>query len=152
MKEKKEETEKIIEDIKNAEKYSWVVQPEIEADEIYYLSGYNSKDVCKNTECKQMISDYAVIRKGDTYGLINSDGKWYKDLECTNITTVIGYYELQTKETMYSAELDTDTNDFGYVLMKMMNCGQMLLWLEIFMARRESIITVAVCITGWKLA
>ena len=112
VKEKKEETEKIIEDIKNAEKYSWVVQPEIEADEIYYLSGYNSKDVCKNTECKQMISDYAVIRKGDTYGLINSDGKWYKDLECTNITTVIGYYELQTKETMYSAELDTDTNDF----------------------------------------
>ena len=52
VKEKKEETEKIIEDIKNAEKYSWVVQPEIEADEIYYLSGYNSKDVCKNTESK----------------------------------------------------------------------------------------------------
>ena len=112
VKDKKEETEKIIEDTQNAEKYSWVVQPEIEADEIYYLSGYNFKEVCANTEHKQMISDYAVIRQGDTYGLINSGGKWYKDIKCTKISTILDYYNLTTEQSMHSAEQDIDTDDF----------------------------------------
>ena len=54
---------------------AWVVEPTIEADEIYYLQGGDFFEYSANEMRRQMDSKYAVIKKGDSYGLIGMDGK-----------------------------------------------------------------------------
>ena len=49
------------------EEYTWVVEPTIEADEIYYLQGGDFFEYSANEMRRQMDSKYAVIKKGDSY-------------------------------------------------------------------------------------
>ena len=118
------------EEISNASEYTWVVKPEIEADDIYYLRDSNRREKSTNELQRQMKSKYAVIKKGDTYNLIDSNGK-IKDLnEALNafagqgninrnfsvgkVTTMDGFYCLTASE---GAD-DCIMNDQG----KVMNC------------------------------
>ena len=74
----KSESKKIEEKQKeweSLEEYTWVVEPTIEADEIYYLQGGDFFEYSANEMRRQMDSKYAVIKKGDSYGLIGMDGK-----------------------------------------------------------------------------
>ena len=52
-------------------RYQWMVQPEIEADQIYY--GVNSGD-SYNENHRQMINEYAIIEKDGLKGFIDSYG------------------------------------------------------------------------------
>ena len=108
----KQEIETKKEEISNASEYTWVVKPEIEADDIYYLRGKDEFSHSENEMQKQLLNRYAVIKTGDTYGLIGMDGKWYKDLKCTEVGVVLDYYNLKTKDSIYSTEYETETNDF----------------------------------------
>ena len=126
----KQEIETKKEEISNASEYTWVVKPEIEADDIYYLRDSNRREKSTNELQRQMKSKYAVIKKGDTYNLIDSNGK-IKDLnEALNafagqgninrnfsvgkVTTMDGFYCLTASE---GAD-DCIMNDQG----KVMNC------------------------------
>lgn len=53
--------------------YTWVVEPTIEADDIYYLSNRNKQ--LKNNNELQMMNRYAVFQKDNSYYLIGIDGK-----------------------------------------------------------------------------
>lgn len=67
----KSESKKIEEKQKeweSLEEYTWVVEPTIEADEIYYLQGGDFFEYSANEMRRQMDSKYAVIKKGDSYG------------------------------------------------------------------------------------
>lgn len=92
--------------------YSWVLEPEIEADEIYYLREKNTWQKSDNITQKQLVSDYAVIRKGDTYGLIDSTGNWYENMECSNVRVFDGKYAFTTKTPIYSSELNDNIDNF----------------------------------------
>lgn len=108
----KKEIEEKKEEISNASKYTWVVKPEIAADDIYYLREKDEFSHSENEMQKQLLNKYAVIKTGDTYGLIGMDGKWYKDLKCTEVGVVLDYYNLKTKDSIYSTEYKTEMNDF----------------------------------------
>ena len=71
----KQEIETKKEEISNASEYTWVVKPEIEADDIYYLRDSNRREKSTNELQMQMKSKYAVIKKDDTYNLIELNGK-----------------------------------------------------------------------------
>lgn len=75
---------------------SWSLIPEIEADDIYYLNSNDIAAVPRNYLNKQMDKDfgYAVLKKGDSYALINMDGKVYQDLYFSDISTHLGYYHV----------------------------------------------------------
>lgn len=97
FKEKKKEWE-------NLEDYKWVVNPEIEADDIYYLKGNDFFAHSENEMQKQMTKKYAVIKQGNNYGLIDMEGKWYEGLKCNEVSTILDFYELKLQEPIYSEE------------------------------------------------
>ena len=103
----KSESKKIEEKQKeweNLEEYTWVVEPTIEADEIYYLQGGDFFEYSANEMRRQMDSKYAVIKKGDSYGLIGMDGKLLEGMDYTKVTTLFKYYIVTLKEERYSPE------------------------------------------------
>ena len=71
----KKEIEEKKEEISNASEYTWVLQPEIEADDIYYLRASDNRENATNELQKQKESKYAVLKQKDRYSLIEMDGK-----------------------------------------------------------------------------
>lgn len=63
-------------------RYQWMVQPEIEADQIYY--GVNSGD-SYNENHRQMINEYAIIEKDGVKGFIDSYGALRTKIEYQRI-------------------------------------------------------------------
>ena len=61
-------------DWENLENYEWVVKPEIEADDIYYLRDNQEIAYSQNEIKRQKFSDYAIIEKDQKRGLIKNDG------------------------------------------------------------------------------
>ena len=53
--------------------YTWVVEPTMEADDIYYLS--DRGNTLQNNNRSQMMNRYAVLQKNKSYYLIGMDGK-----------------------------------------------------------------------------
>lgn len=108
----KKEIEEKKEEISSASEYTWFLKPEIEANNIYYLRGGDSREESANERKKQMTSQYAICETTDgTYVLIDMDGSWYENLECERIATVHGFYFMRTldKKSYY---LD-DNNKLG---------------------------------------
>ena len=124
----KQEIENKKEEISNASEYTWVVKPGIEADDIYYLRDSNRREKSTNELQMQMKSKYAVIKKDDTYNLIELNGKITDLNEALNafagqentklsvgkVTTMDGFYCLKAAEGADNCIV----NDQG----KVMNC------------------------------
>ena len=70
----KKEFESLEKDYENLETYTWVMEPKIEADDIYYPRDNDQYNYSVNELNRQKYSDYAVIKNGDKYGLIKNDG------------------------------------------------------------------------------
>lgn len=85
QKEKAEEIKEQIKERESANDYSWIVEPTIEADDIFYLAGCASNDQSINEISKQADLSTAVIQIGDEFGLIDIDG---------NILTEVAYKEV----------------------------------------------------------
>ena len=103
----KSESKKIEEKQKeweSLEEYTWVVEPTIEADEIYYLQGGDFFEYSANEMRRQMDSKYAVIKKGDSYGLIGMDGKLLEGMAYKSVKTENKYYSVILKEEKYDIE------------------------------------------------
>lgn len=108
----KEELSGKAEEWKDLEPYTWAVKPEVEADEIYYLQSRDFYAASENERCRQMESDYAVIRQGERYGLIDMAGNLLEGMDCTAVGTILGYYEVTLAEPRYTSEYRTEMSDF----------------------------------------
>lgn len=60
--------------------YDWVVQPTIEADDIYYLADYPNMQHALNTLSKQADNSRAVIEKDGQLGIIDLNGTMLTEL------------------------------------------------------------------------
>ena len=87
--------------------YTWVVDPEIQADDIYYLKDENVMDYCRNDLNRQMETAYAVMKKDGKYGLIGLDGTMGAELEYQGIGTLSRFYEMEREEPVYEPEFGT---------------------------------------------
>lgn len=61
--------------------YEWVLEPSIEADDIFYITRNNFAEYSANELMSQKESLYAVIEMGDSYGLIGQDGAMLGDMD-----------------------------------------------------------------------
>lgn len=116
-KESKKEIEKLEEERRdelNGEEtvYTWAVEPEIEADDIYYLKETGIRNYPLNEMERQMFTDYAVIKRGDSYGLIDMDGEILDGMDYIEVTSGSGYYMLKTEEPVYIPEYGWEMDSF----------------------------------------
>lgn len=84
--------------------YDWAVEPQIEADDIYYLRETNVYEYAENETKRQMFTEYAVIKQGDSYGLIDMDGQILDGMDYKEVTSLAGYYVLTSKQPVYEPE------------------------------------------------
>ena len=61
---------------------------------------------------RQMFTDYAVIKQGDSYGLIDSDGEILGGMDYEEITSGYGYYLLTREEPVYESEYMTEMDSY----------------------------------------
>lgn len=106
------EFEKLEEEWKNLEEYTWSEVREIDADDIFYLRGRDNFAYSQNELKQQMRSQYAVIRRGDSYGLIDMEGKLLEGMEYSKVGTILNYYNMTTKEPRYVDEYEMEMTDF----------------------------------------
>ena len=92
--------------------YIWKVQPQIEADDIYYVACADVSNYSVNELYRQNVSRYAVIRKGDTLGLIDMDGNLNGEMEYRNITAYFDSYYLESIEPEYIEEYGEEYSSF----------------------------------------
>lgn len=92
--------------------YAWTVEPEIEADDIYYLKETDSKVYTYNEMERQMFTDYAVIKQGNTFGLIDMNGQILGGMDYEEITSGSGYYLLTREEEVYEPEYMTEMDSY----------------------------------------
>lgn len=102
-----------LEEVKNLEKYTWVVEPEIEADDI----GYCQIDVLSvpsvNDMNRQVMLEYAVIQRGSTYGLIGMDGELVGGMDYKAVDYYVSRYVLTSIEPKYESEYRTMWNTYS---------------------------------------
>lgn len=79
--------------------YTWAIEPTIEADNIYYLNGISWEETPVNLLHKQLGKDqnlgYAVIKKGDAYGLIDQNGELLEGMEYQSVDVYYSSYEMR---------------------------------------------------------
>ncbi len=92
---------------------SWVVEPTIEADNIYYLNSNDTMKMPVNLLYKQMDENYgyAVIRNGDSYGLIDFDGNLFEGLKFLSVGTFLSRYYVVCAEPYHAADTGTEETE-----------------------------------------
>ena len=97
--EDKQEFEEILENWENITDYTWVVEPEIEADDINYVCGAPFERgengwTVENDRNGQFTTNYAVVRTGNRTGFIDFSGNisWADDSDYQTQRTENGEY------------------------------------------------------------
>lgn len=109
--EDKEEINNRHDEIDHYISFTWVVEPSIKADDIYYLRN-SSVNEYLNTSKKQMLKNYAVIKKDDRYGLIDDDGNVLDDINCVEVLANFNdIYVVETDDNYYDSKF-SDNNFF----------------------------------------
>lgn len=93
-----EEFQEIIEEWKYVEEYAWVTEPSVEADDITYVPSSVYDSLSYNERQYQKQSDYAVIKRGDLYGMIDWEGKLIAEIKYQDISGYFGGYMLTAEE------------------------------------------------------
>ena len=91
--------EEILDMWEHVIEYTWVVEPEIEADDIFYIFEFIDGD-SENETYRQKSSKYAGIRVGDRFGLISNEGTIVVNTDCRCITGLWGWYRLWREDTV----------------------------------------------------
>lgn len=76
----------------NTNNYVWTLEPTIEADNIDYAKEGNIYSV--NETMQQFKSSYAVIRQGNSLGVIDMAGNLKADIKYSKICSIMGVYAL----------------------------------------------------------
>jgi len=97
------------------ETYTWKVAPYIEADNIYYLNSNDAWEIPINMLSKQMEKNYgyAVIKKDETYGLIDMDGNLLDGMNFQMVDTNISRYHVIYEEPRYDLMTEAETTEFN---------------------------------------
>ena len=107
-----EKLKKIVEEADSLVNYQWVVEPTIEADDIYYVQedsyGDYYEDSPLNNMYRQIKSVYAVIRQGERLGLIKMNGEMLGGMDYNWIAAYEGSYMLQRIEPKWEPEWETE--------------------------------------------
>lgn len=85
--------------------YTWILNPEIEADNIYYLNSNDALGTPVNMLNKQLEENYgyAVIKKGEKYGLIDMEGNLLDDMNFQSVSTHVSRYHVICQEPRYDS-------------------------------------------------
>lgn len=113
--------------------YSWHLNPSVEADNIDYVTDADYNERSLNELCCQYSSPYAVVRQGDSLGLIDMDGNLKTDMQYESIVNYVGDYCLVEKgaeEGEGTYVMSSDNDDlinildlgFGYVVYNWYYC------------------------------
>ena len=98
----RQEFEDVIEKWENTAEYTWVIEPEIEADDITYIHAGDSDNYSVNEREKQSATEYAIFVRDDLLGVIGSDGVIAADPEYINIDVFYeGMYLMTRAEPKY---------------------------------------------------
>ena len=104
-KEEQKEFEEKETEIEQLQSYTWVVEPQIEAEDIYYVKDNDYAQGSLNELNRQYTSEYAVIRDEEGLCLIGMDGEILSDMRFDAIDSVGGRYELWLDEPVYEEKL-----------------------------------------------
>ena len=85
--------------------YEWITEPEIEADDIYYVKSNDYEGNPLNTLNLQFESETAVIRNGGSLSLIGMDGERITDQNFSSIYEEGKWYVLTPEEPVYEEEI-----------------------------------------------
>lgn len=97
--------------LENMKNFTWIVEPTIEADDIYYVQETDAFKYTYNDLAQHFKSPYAVVKKGETLGLINYDGELEAELEYKKITKFsTSHYLLECIQPKYSESFQTEWN------------------------------------------
>ena len=99
-----------IEEMEGYISYRWVVDPQIEADDIYYTSE-GGEIYSYNEMYRQFESPYAIIRRGKSLGLIDMDGNIKGGMDYSKILSFNEEYMMEaiTDGQQYTIENDEIT-------------------------------------------
>lgn len=119
--EDKEEFEEIIDTWKDVVPYEWIVEPEIEADDIIYVPLSDCMTYSLNELKRQNPCPGAIIRLGDRYSVIGQNGKLEDELLYEQPEMWYGYCKLKRtepkKEEMVGEWTDYVLNKDGELMM-----------------------------------
>lgn len=128
--EDREEFDEVVNKWENAETYTWAVEPEIQADDIYYVRDGNCEQSPDNERRGQFQDGYAVIQQGDALGIIGMDGVM-KTSEAYETISAPGFYLMGRQDggdtLTYDAFYD-DTVHKGLVTGFLDACGTWFSW------------------------
>ncbi len=102
-KEEEESIEDLLDDVKDAAAYTWVLDPSVQADDINYVTSQDLGRASENEVKKQKDSPYAVLRTGDRYGMIGQDGELATGMDYESVEDFFGMYILVRAEPQYEA-------------------------------------------------
>lgn len=92
-------------EIEHYAEYEWITEPEIEADDIYYVKSNDYEGNPLNTLNLQFESETAVIRNGSSLSLIGMDGERITDQNFSSIYEEGKWYVLTPEEPVYEEEI-----------------------------------------------
>lgn len=95
-------------EIEERGEYVWIVEPTIEADDIYYLADYPDSDHCLNELSKQADNPNAVIQIGNEMGIIDLEGELLAEIAYKKIANYGDYYMMTRTTPQYSEEYNMD--------------------------------------------
>lgn len=101
-----------LDELVNMTEYAWVVKPEIEADNIYYLKNNDFSQVSVNEMNLQLDNEYAVIKNGASFGLIDMEGKRFEEEGYKSVSVESDSYVIEYFEEKYDEEMKAYTNLF----------------------------------------
>lgn len=102
------------EENKSLSHFTWIAEPEIEADDIFYTAMGDDGRHSLNELYQQFMSPYAIIQKGDAYGLIDMDGNMKGGMDYKSISGWNGIY-LLTRITPQYEDLYQNDWDLYYL-------------------------------------
>ena len=100
------------EELENRGEYTWVVEPTIEADDIFYLASYPEGKYSINELSKQANNSRAVIQIDNQFGIIDLTGKLLTDIAYKEIANFGNSFMMIRTIPEYSKEYDMEWDIF----------------------------------------
>lgn len=93
--------------------YTWIVEPAIEADDIYYVRNFDVEQKSLNELNLQLMDDYAVFKQDDTLGLIDMNGNKKIIKGCETIYSFDNHLMLSSPQGLYTLKNNQLTEEYG---------------------------------------
>lgn len=99
------------EEIKGYVKYEWVVEPQIEADNVFYAK--EAFGVTENNEYKQWMQEYVVVERDGLYAVADMKGNLLCDFVYKDVSPYYDILLLFREEPIYEPQYDMEWDTYG---------------------------------------